>query len=150
MSKACGIYGLLPNSHKFESSLRRTEYPVGSGGYSDVWRAANEKGEAFSIKVLRTCRNNVVQVIEVRSCVQFDLSTIGGRFLTGVSAWGFQKFCRTVIVSKRTNHPNVLGIEGVAPDLFTCCMVSRWMGNGNMLEYLNRGQGHIDHLELVS
>jgi len=48
------------------------------------------------------------------------------------------------------NHPNVLRIEGVAPDLFACCMVSRWMENGNVLEYLNQYQGHIDRLELVS
>ena len=48
------------------------------------------------------------------------------------------------------NHKNVLRIEGVAPDLFPCCTVSRWMGNGNMLEYLNRNQGEIDRLELVS
>jgi len=48
------------------------------------------------------------------------------------------------------NNPNVLRIEGVAPDLFPCCMVSRWMENGNMLEYLNQYKGHIDHLDLVS
>ena len=48
------------------------------------------------------------------------------------------------------SHPNVLRIEGVAPDLFPCCMVSRWMENGNMLEYLNQYQGHIDRLDLVS
>ena len=47
------------------------------------------------------------------------------------------------------SHPNVLRIEGVAPGLFECCMVSRWMEHGNMLEYLNRHQGPIDRLELV-
>lgn len=47
------------------------------------------------------------------------------------------------------NHPNVLRIEGVASGLFPCCMVSRWMENGNVLEYLNQYQGHIDRLELV-
>ena len=48
------------------------------------------------------------------------------------------------------SHPNVLRIEGVAPDSFPCCMVSRWMENGNMLEYLNQYKGHIDRLDLVS
>lgn len=48
------------------------------------------------------------------------------------------------------NHQNVLRIEGVAPDLFECCMVSRWMENGNMSEYLNHYPGHINRLELVS
>ena len=55
-----------------------------------------------------------------------------------------------VVISKRMNHPNVLRIEGVAPWLFECCMVSRWMDHGNMLEYLNQYQGPINRLELVS
>jgi hypothetical protein len=46
-------------------------------------------------------------------------------------------------------HPNVLCIEGAAPDLFQCCMVSKWMEHGNMLQYLNRYQ-QVDRLELVS
>ena len=33
-------------------------------------------------------------------------------------------------------HPNILNIEGVAPHLFPFCMVSDWMENGNMLEYV--------------
>ena len=48
------------------------------------------------------------------------------------------------------NHPNVLRIEGVAPDLFPCCVVSRWTEHGNMLEYLNQHQGPVDRLDLVS
>ena len=47
------------------------------------------------------------------------------------------------------DHPNVLRIEGAAPDLFPCCTVSRWMENGNMLEYLNQSPGPIDRLDLV-
>jgi len=52
-------------------------------------------------------------------------------------------------MSKRMDHPNVMRIEGVAPGLFECCMVSRWMDRGNMLEYLNQSQETIDRLELV-
>ena len=48
------------------------------------------------------------------------------------------------------SHPNVLRIEGVAPDSFPCCMVSRWMENGNVLEYVNQYQGQVDRLDLVS
>ena len=47
------------------------------------------------------------------------------------------------------NHPNILRIEGAAPDLFPCCMVSRWMENGNLLEYLRQPSGPIDRLDLV-
>jgi len=47
------------------------------------------------------------------------------------------------------NHPNVLRIEGVAPRLFECCMVSKWMEHGHMLDYLNRSREPVDRLELV-
>ena len=49
------------------------------------------------------------------------------------------------------NHKNVLRIEGVAPELFPCCMVLRWMDNGNLLEYLTRHElGYAERLALVS
>jgi len=47
------------------------------------------------------------------------------------------------------SHPNVLRIEGVVPDLFPCCMVSRWMDNGNLLDYLNQRREPVDHIGLV-
>ena len=47
------------------------------------------------------------------------------------------------------SHPNVLRIEGVAPRLFECCMVSRWMDHGDMLEYLNHSKKPVGRLELV-
>lgn len=47
------------------------------------------------------------------------------------------------------NHPNILPIEGAAPDLFPCCMLSRWMENGNLLEYLSQSPGPVDRLDLV-
>jgi len=47
------------------------------------------------------------------------------------------------------NHPNVLRIEGVAPLLFECCMASKWMERGHMLDYLNRSQEPVNRLELV-
>ena len=46
-------------------------------------------------------------------------------------------------------HANVLSVEGVAPELFELCMVSRWMAQGNMLLYL-RENGRVDRIRLVS
>ena len=48
----------------------------------------------------------------------------------------------------RMNHPNVLSIEGVAPELFEFCMVSRWMENGTISEYVKQYVG-VNRLELV-
>ena len=125
------------------------EHAIASGGFSDTWKASNEKGEVFAVKVLRLYQNNAAQVKKVEQCARFNSAT-GGRFLTRFPAFHFQKYSKEIIISRRTNHPNVLRIEGVALDLFPCCMVSRWMENGNMLDYLNRYRGPIDRLELVS
>jgi hypothetical protein len=65
LSKACGIYELLPDSHKVKSVLRTGQHAVASGGFSDVWKAENEDGEAFAVKVLRMYRDNAVQVKKV-------------------------------------------------------------------------------------
>lgn len=46
------------------------------------------------------------------------------------------------------NHQNVLSVEGVAPKLFDFCMVSRWMVNGNILNYVRKNPA-ADRLRLV-
>jgi serine/threonine protein kinase len=50
-------------------------------------------------------------------------------------------FCKQVLVWKALSHPNVLPLLGVtmAEDLFT--MVSEWMTNGNINEYV---KAHLD------
>ena len=45
-------------------------------------------------------------------------------------------------------HPNILSIEGVAPNLFELCMVSPWMENGDILGYIARNPS-ANRLELV-
>ena len=66
------------------------------------------------------------------------------------AGWRFfvQIYCKEVIVCKRAKHPNILSIEGVAPMLFSYCMVSQWMANGNMMEYVIKYPG-VNRLELV-
>lgn len=60
-----------------------------------------------------------------------------------------QKYCKDVTICRRVRHENVLNIEGVVPELFEFCMVSKWMDNGNMLEYV-RTKEQVDRVGLVS
>ena len=46
------------------------------------------------------------------------------------------------------SHPNILSIEGVAPEMFEFCMISQWMENGNVLEYVGK-HAEVDRLPLV-
>jgi hypothetical protein len=70
-SRACKIYGLLPASYKVKATLAMSEHAVASGGFSDIWKATNENGEVFAIKVFRLYESNVVQV---KKATQFTLS----------------------------------------------------------------------------
>lgn len=65
LSRVCGIYGLLPESHKVNSILVTGQYAVTFGGYFDVWRAMNETGEHFAVKVLRTYEDSAAQLKKV-------------------------------------------------------------------------------------
>ena len=65
LSQVCEIYGLLPDSHKVESSLTVGEHAIKSGGFSDVWKADGGNGGVFAIKVLRMYQNNAERVKKV-------------------------------------------------------------------------------------
>jgi len=65
LSTVCGIYGLLPESHKVNSILTTSQHAVASGGYSDIWKAVNKTGEYFAVKVLRMYEDSAAQVKKV-------------------------------------------------------------------------------------
>jgi len=65
LRKACGLHRLLPDSHTVRSVLTPGPRPVVPGGFSDVWKAENENGEVFAIKVLRVYQDSVVLVKKV-------------------------------------------------------------------------------------
>ncbi|KAF9651826.1 kinase-like protein [Thelephora ganbajun] len=128
LRKTCGIYGLLPSSYIMPQGLvlvttRNVKRPFASGGFSDVWRARGNGGQFFAIKHLRTYEVD-------------DLQHIG------------KKYCKEVMICRRIRHENVLNIEGVAPELFDFCMVSKWMDNGNMLQYV-RARKEVDRRSLL-
>ena len=59
-----------------------------------------------------------------------------------------QKYCWEAITSRQEKHPNILSIEGVAPRLSRFCVVSEWMVNGNIMEYVRKYQ-KVNRLDLV-
>ncbi|KAF9789395.1 kinase-like domain-containing protein [Thelephora terrestris] len=116
LRKTCGIYGILPDSYAITFSLCRLgERAFASGGYADVYRVASEQNaeELFAVKKLRLTEQHDIEKFT-------------------------KKYCKEVVIFKRVNHPNVLSIEGIAPQLSQHCMVSRWMEHGHILGYLGK------------
>ena len=62
-----------------------------------------------------------------------------------------KQLCREVLVWKRLSHPNILPLLGVSvskdPQYFR--IISEWMPNGNVMEYI-RSNPQINRLRLVS
>jgi len=148
LRKTCGIYGILQSSRVVPQGLTLVtsdtmNRPFASGGFADVWKARNDNGEIFAIKHLRTYE--VDDLRHVKKVLRICHSVIQYFSLESLP----QRYCKEVTVCTRIRHENVLSIEGVAPDLFEFCMVSKWMGNGNMLNYV-RTQEQVDRANLVS
>ncbi|KAF9654244.1 kinase-like protein [Thelephora ganbajun] len=113
--KVCGEYGILPNSYIIqESDIEKLgESPVSSGGFSDVWPGMHEGEKSVAIKIIRYYESDDVQTIK-------------------------KDFCREVITWKRLSHPNVLELIGVMMNDKEYVMVSPWMENRNIVDYLRK------------
>jgi len=126
LSGTCGLYGIFPTSHVFPFKLSKPgRRPFASGRFTDVWRLVDEEN-----------RDRVFAIVEPRVYEVDSIEKIN------------EIYCKAAIVSKRMNHPNVLSIEGVAPELFRYGMVSQWMSNGDMLDYVTR-HPEVNRLELL-
>ena len=138
----CGLTGLLPTSHIIPGELiQTTEYPVASGGFGDVWEGIyNEKPVA--IKVFRVYKDEDVQKVRKVTHPVFPIS------LTPVTNYRHQVFCKEVVMWKRISHPNIVPFLGVSEALAPLSMVSEWMSNGNVRDFVGKNPD-TSRLQLV-
>jgi len=59
-----------------------------------------------------------------------------------------QRFCREGVAWKHLRHPNILPLIGVIVSNQRFAMVSAWMENGNINEFVGKDQ-HTNRIELV-
>ena len=59
-----------------------------------------------------------------------------------------QRFCREGVAWKHLRHPNILPLIGVTVSKQRFAMVSAWMENGNINEFVERDR-HVNRIELV-
>ena len=59
-----------------------------------------------------------------------------------------QRFCKEVMTWKMLSHPNVLPLLGVKMEYKQFVMVSEWMENGNINEFI-KAHEDVDRIELV-
>jgi len=124
LRKISGHTGMLPASYVLVEGLtKQGNVPAASGGFADVWVGSYSEG-VVAIKSLRVYRGDDQEMLK-------------------------KIFCKEVVVWKRLSHPNILPLIGVSNTLFPFCMVSPWMENGNVMEYLRSNPG-TDRVQLLT
>ena len=138
----CGQTGLLPISHVIhEEIIRTTEHPVASGGFGDVWEGiCNDKRVA--IKALRVYKKEDVQKVKKVTHPVLPISLIT------IANYRHQMFCKEVVIWKRISHPNIVPFLGVSEGPAPLCMVSEWMPNGSVRDYVGENP-ETSRLQLV-
>ncbi|KAK1230559.1 Rho guanine nucleotide exchange factor [Marasmius sp. AFHP31] len=88
------------------------KHPVGGGGYADIWKGRLGKS-LVCLKILRVFKEPEVQQV-LKECMP------------------------EAVLWKQLRHPNVLPFLGFFLDTSgRPCLVSPWMENGNLTEYIN-------------
>lgn len=123
LCKICATHGVLPTPYTLKpDDLQRSEVPDYTGGFGAVWKGRS--GETtVAIK----------------------------RLLVGMAHLEKQKerFCREVIMWKRLANPNTLPLLGAYIWNSELVMISEWMENGNVTQYLRKNP-RVNKLSLLA
>ncbi|KAG6807441.1 hypothetical protein H0H92_007534, partial [Tricholoma furcatifolium] len=101
--------GLYPTCYELKDVVQDSEYPVNSGGFADIFKGRFQ-GKIVCIKMNRFQ----------------DLGSASRQFAREMLLWG------------QLSHPNIVPIYGIFRYKGRPCMVSQWMENGNIHEYLKK------------
>ena len=111
---------------------------VECGGFANVSQSTYE-GRRVAVKVVR---------VYVISDLEVILSVSSTRVVAHVCLNGLQRFCREGVAWKHLRHPNILPLLGVTVSEHRFALVSEWMENGNINEFIARDR-HVSRAELV-
>lgn len=119
LRQLCATQETLPRSCILPIDFEPSGSTHAAGGFADVWKGVHEERDV-AFKSLRW------------SAQADDKARLKRK----------RRFCKEVILWKSLNHSNILGLIGVCrwdntPDT-RLTMVSEWMPNGNITEYIKR------------
>ncbi|KAF5351554.1 hypothetical protein D9758_007247 [Tetrapyrgos nigripes] len=110
--------GLYPKMFALHGIQTLGEYPVASGGFGEIFRG-DFGGQAACLKVIKIYRDS-----DIRKLLNF--------------------FLQEAILWRQLDHPNVvpfLGLYFLGDDNRRLCLLSPWMENGNVVQYLEAHAG---------
>jgi serine/threonine protein kinase len=122
--------------------LEKDGAQVAAGAFSDIWRGSVED-QCVSVKVMRVFRDS-----DVKAALKVRMSC------SRESGWSqstvIQEFGREALIWRQLYHPNLLPFFGLYYLDSRLCLVSPWMENGNLVDFLQNPLFDVDQLSLVS
>ena len=114
--------------------------PLYHGGFAEVWKGEHQ-GREVAVKVIKTYKtSDLVKITKVNLAFR--------RACTDRLTLTIQKFCKEVMTWKALRHQNVLPLLGVTMSNSQFSMVSEWMVNGNINEFI-KAHRDANRFELV-
>ncbi|KAJ7489056.1 kinase-like domain-containing protein [Mycena latifolia] len=105
------------------SGLEKTGRQVAAGGFGDVWKGLVER-QTVAVKVSRLFRDTDVKV-------------------------ALKQFGREALIWCQLSHPNLLPFFGLYYLDNRLCLVSPWMDNGDVVEFLRNAPRETDRASLI-
>jgi serine/threonine protein kinase len=139
LCKTCSRHRVIPKSmHIPDCSEDSVE--IEGGGFANVSRGTYQ-GRPVAIKVVRVyITSDMDDILSVSLCSTYTA--------TPVRMDGLQRFCREGVAWKYLRHPNILPLLGVTVSEHRFAMVSEWMENGNIVQFVGKDK-HVNRTELV-
>ncbi|KAF7316147.1 Protein kinase domain-containing protein [Mycena indigotica] len=105
------------------SGLQKIGKQVAAGGFADIWKGLI-RGQSVSVKIMRLFRDDDIRDI-------------------------LQTFGREALIWRQLSHPNLLPFFGLYYLDSRLCLVSPWMADGHVLEYLKTAPPDTDRVSLM-
>ncbi|KAJ7040994.1 hypothetical protein C8F04DRAFT_1031883 [Mycena alexandri] len=115
LSRASGLH---PRCFSI-AGLQKIGQQVAGGGFGDIWKGV-VRGQVVSVKVMR-----IFQEQEVAAALK--------------------EFSREALIWRQLCHPNLLPFFGLYYLDNRLCLVSPWMENGNIMQFLSKQSPNIGH-----
>ncbi|KAK7062516.1 Rho guanine nucleotide exchange factor [Paramarasmius palmivorus] len=120
---------LYPQCLTIENVRQLGEHPVASGGFGEIWMGTIEGSEdVVCLKVVKLYQKSDIEKV-------------------------LKNFLREAIVWRQLEHPNVLpflGLYFLNARQQRLCLISPWMENGNLVQFLERTpRSDVNHRQLA-
>jgi len=143
LRRVCGRYGVVPASYVLTGVVRDEPVPQKTGIVTKTWRGTY-KAKPVAIKIFKVAagRRDYDEIRTVRRNPKSFNPLITHRLRHS------QRFCKEAVLWKRLTHKNILPFLGISRDVAEFCLISPWMKNGSIVEYVHNNP-HANPLELV-